>query len=112
MDNPPIILFEHLDYETNKIEFSSLVSSCSRHSGVRPEPSLFRVMLGRKEQLYFWTRQIVGVGFTSDLSLERPFSHVPIRANKRRFKPSVPTRKRSRAKVVQASNSGTLPPGS
>ncbi|KAI8970513.1 hypothetical protein BDB01DRAFT_855409 [Pilobolus umbonatus] len=54
----------------------------------------------------------VGVGFTSDLSLERPFPHMPIRANKRRFKPSVPTRKRSRAKVVQASNSGTLPPGS
>ncbi|KAI8968080.1 hypothetical protein BDB01DRAFT_840314 [Pilobolus umbonatus] len=76
MDNPPIILFEHLDYETNKIEFSSLVSSRSRHSGVRLEPSLFRVMLGRKVVLDFYWLMTILIRNNCTSGLDKNVNHV------------------------------------
>ena len=42
----------------------------------------------------------VDVEMTND-DLLRIFPHVPLRANKRRFKPTVPTNKRAKRKVVQ-----------
>ena len=43
----------------------------------------------------------VGAQNTIPLELARPFDHVPIRPNKRRFKPTNPANKRSRRKITQ-----------
>jgi hypothetical protein len=47
------------------------------------------------------TVNTAGVGYTTPLNKEPILPHVPVRENKRRFKPLLPINKRSRRKNTQ-----------